>query len=159
MKHLTLSIMVCTFVLPIVCHAATQTSQLSARYEPCARQQGRDRLRCESRIRNQQEQADTTRIDRARVATETTSRMRLRLAERERRTAQNERLLRQRRTFRESVEASDVNTRRIDYLQDFRKQEYECMITAPGRTRSRCLQEARTQLRTTTRALRGLRQY
>ena len=151
MKHLALSIMVCTFVLPTLCNAVV--------YDACSHETGRDRLRCESRLSNRQAQADTSRIDRARFATETTSRMRLRRAERERRTAQNEILLRQRRTFREFVDQSDVNTERLDYLQDFRRQEYECMITPPGRSRSRCLKEARRKLRTTTRALRGLRLY
>jgi len=159
MKLSALSAMACTFVLPVLCHAAIQTTLSPDRYDPCSQLHGRDRLRCEARLRNQQEQADTSRIDRARQATETTSRVLLRRAERERRTQQNERLLEQRRTFRELAEESDVNTQRLDYLQEFRRQEYACMIASPGRARSRCLDEARRTLLMTTRAQRGLRHY
>lgn len=154
MKYLVLSALSCSLLLPVI----FQTS-IARSYDPCSQQTGRDRLRCEARFGHQQENADTSRIDRARQATETSSRVLLRRAERARRTQENERLLERRRTLKSVAGESNINTRRLDYLQTFRQKEYACMIGPAGRARSRCLDAARQQLREATQAQRGLRTY
>ena len=129
-------------------------------YDPCSQQTGRDLLRCEAR---QQEIRDTADASRAlRSITSTSSRVgfiRLRSAERERRAERNAQLAARRPTVQSVTEDTNVNTRRVEYLQQYKLDTLACMSEKTARIRSRCLEQAKNGVRAKMKAQRGTLRY
>ena len=129
-------------------------------YDPCARQTGRERLRCESRQQEIRDSADAARALRSLDSSSSRAGLiRLRAAERQRRAEQNALEAASRPTLQTVSEESDINTGRVDYLQQYRQDTLHCMLQTTARTRAICLDEARNRVRAEMKAQRGTLRY
>ncbi|MDD3896219.1 MAG: hypothetical protein PHU04_00010 [Candidatus Peribacteraceae bacterium] len=130
-------------------------------YDPCSRQTGRERLRCEARQQEIRDSADAVRAMRSLDSSSSRAGLiRLRAAERQRRAEKNELQAALRPTLQSLSESSDVNTSRVSYLQQYRQETLRCMSQTTARTRAICLDEARNRVRAEMKAQRGtLRSY
>ncbi|MDD5469489.1 MAG: hypothetical protein PHO92_01680 [Candidatus Peribacteraceae bacterium] len=129
-------------------------------YDPCARQTGRELLRCESRQQEIRDNADAARALRSLDSSSSRAGLiRLRRAEREHRAAQNALDVASRPTLQTVSEGSDINTSRVDYLQQYRQDTLRCMFQTTARTRAICLDEARNSVREEMKAQRGTLRY
>ena len=129
-------------------------------YDACSQDTGRDRLRCEARQQEIRDTADTSRA--LRSISSSSSRVgliRLRAAERQRREELNAQLAARRRTVQSATEDKDVNTRRVEYLQQYRRDTFACMSEETARARSRCLDQAKNGVRAKMKAQRGTLRY
>lgn len=120
---------------------------------PCSQQTGRDKLRCESRQQSIIDNADDVRAQRSLSSSSGRSGIiRILRIERERRTAINAKLVERRRTLQKASEDQDINTRRVDYLQEHRQNILACMSEATPRAKARCLENAQNKVRASMRS-------
>jgi len=164
MKYLFFSIILFAFLLsafPAFAQDGARILTDERSYDVCAQRTGRDRLRCEARQQEIQDTADNSRTLRSlNSSSDRAGLIRLRNAERERREARNAQLAARRPTVRSVAEDKNINTRRVDYLQQYRKDTLACMSAdTTARARSRCLQQARDQVRGEMKAQRGTLRY
>ena len=134
-----------------VAHAASDHSA-------CSSQTGRDKLRCESRHKRLLRQGTKSRIVRSRAQQDSSAfgRTKLRFEERMKRSAANKkRLSRRGPTVRELPKVKDVNTSRIQYLQEYRQNQVQCMEEAPGRPRRLCFERIRNGAKKAMKDARG----
>ena len=129
------------------------------RYDPCRNKTGNDRLRCQSRLDRSNSAAVVRRLKRASGEESQVNRVRLRLAEQAKRAERNAELLERRRSVSKSLTDLDHNTRRLTYLQAYRKDRIACMLETPGRPRRLCLERVQNMLNIQMKAARGLKRF
>ena len=128
------------------------------RNEPCFNETGRDKLRCQSRMRRRLQESQlykTVNTEKVQLRMNT-KRIQIRLMERDQRTKMNNDLLKSRKTYREKDLGNDPNTNRVKYLQEYRESQRACMLGLSGRTRTLCIKNSRTDVRKKMRANRGV---
>ena len=128
------------------------------RNELCFNETGRDKLRRQSRMKRRLQESQLYKT----ISTEkiqsrmNLKRVQVRLREREQRTERNNELLKSRRTYREKDLGNDINTSRVEYLQEYRESQRACMLGPSGRIRTLCIENSRTNVRKKMRANRGV---
>lgn len=130
----------------------------SRRYEPCGRVTGRDKLRCEAKIKritrrhsrfNQQSiQRTYERLD--------LGHGRIREKEKSRIIRRSNARARGRRTFRQQPSASYTNVENRGFLNEHRRNQLDCMLMRHGRPRALCLEKASNSVRSKMRETRGI---
>ena len=98
-------------------------------------------------------------VKRLKRASENELRVRVRQAERQKRIERNKKLLERRRSLSRTLEDEDHNTRRLSYLQAYRKDRLACMLEEPGRPRRTCLDRVQGMLQIQMKAARGLKRF
>jgi len=129
--------------------------EVERRNSPCRGETGRKKDRCLARQNDLRSNVLIRKAQRSRGDSFRVGTIRLRTAEREARQERNAALLEKQRTFRRVTETEDLNTRRVDYLQEFRQDQFACMSEPAGRERNICLTNARIKMRAASRAQRG----